>query len=45
MANRNLPAPKPHGAALVQQPSMRTDQLPEALEALGEQDVEAIATR
>jgi hypothetical protein len=45
MANRNLLAPKPHGAMLIQQPPTRTDQLLEALEALGEQDVEIIATR
>ena len=45
MANRNLLAPKPHGATLVQQPFARTDQLLQALEALGEEDVEIIATR
>jgi hypothetical protein len=45
MANRNLLAPRPHGATLIQEPRTRTDQLLEALEALGEQDVEIIATR
>jgi hypothetical protein len=45
MANRNLLAPKPHRATLVQQPSARTDQLLQALKALGEEDVEIIAMR
>ena len=44
MANRNLLAPKPQGSTLIQQSSARTGQLLEALEALGEQDVEIIAT-
>ena len=44
MANRNLLAPKPQGSTLIQQSSARTVQLLEALEALGEQDVEIIAT-
>ena len=45
MANRNPLALKPQRATLIQQSLARTDQLLEALEALGEQDVEPVATR
>lgn len=36
MANKNLLAPKPHGATLVRQTSAKTDQLLETLETLGQ---------
>lgn len=45
IANRNLLAPKPHGATLVQQTSAKTDQLLETLKALSKQDAEILALR